>query len=434
LGSGMFVFDTTTPWTWITIANVEQWCCLPTAPCINTHQTTRFGHLGLRQTGTPLPLVVSALLQPKERLLAWQRRAFCKHFGCAETGKTMLEQESELCTLLMADHPDAATTLVALQAAHGQGPDTDNTPDELEALTAAAFQEMDAEEQEHWKDQAQKYKDENSKAHRLAKQVFAAARKNAAIDEEADQPLPAPTPVKKGDHLLAQPSEDAVAERVAALRSSIPFVRPYVPGGPQTKELPPTVIECRANRVERTQTWVARYQQSEDAPEPLDSMVQKQRKDMQQVSKSKTWGTRGTTEHEAFQTIIQWLWDKHRWHHPAEVTTLPTHVAKALQKCHHCATKTDDICPEWAALQAEQPLPATTTETPRRPDTSLGLASAKLLSPRERQHKKTLRSWQPTHQPPSRWVLDWHQPNHPPSQRHAARCRHRHLPGVWSSR
>ncbi len=373
LGGGMFVFDTATPWTWITITNVEQWYCLPAAPCINTFNPTSFGFLGLKQTGAPLPLVVSALLHTKDCLLAWQRKAFCQHFGCT-ANTTMLEQEMELCAKLMAGHPDEESTLSALERAHGQGPEADNVPEELEALTAAAFQELDVEEQEQWKDQGEKYKAPNSKAQQLAKQVLAAARKNAAINEEADnEPLPAPAHVKEDDKPLADPRADTETERAAALRSSIPFVRPYVPGGPGTKELPSTVTECRANRVERTSTWVARYQ-SEVTPETLDAgdVGKLRRKDMQQVSKSKVFGARGTTEHLAFQTTIQWLWDKHRWHHPADATTLPTHVAQALQSCQHCATKRDEACPIWEALQAGQPPAATTTATPTRPDACQG--------------------------------------------------------------
>ena len=373
LGDGMFVFDTASPWTWITITDVEQWCCLPAAPYVNTCNPTRFGFLGLRQTGTPLPLAVSALLHTKDRLMAWQRKAFCQHFGCTAT-KTLLEQEIELCTKLMAGHPDLATTLSALETAHGQGPEADNVPEDLEALTAAAFQELDAEEQEQWKDQCEKYKAPNSKAQRLAKQVLSAARKNASIDEEVDnEPLPAPSNVKEDAIPLADPRADAETERAAHLRSLIPFVRPYVPGGPGTKELPSTVTECRANRVERTSTWVARYQSEVPPPTRDTGDMGKQRKDIQQVSKSKVFGVRGTTEHLAFQTTIQWLWDKHQWHHPADVTTLPAHVTQALQICQHCTAKRTGACPIWEALQASQP-PAAAIAT--HPDTAPGPALA----------------------------------------------------------
>ena len=437
LGSGMFAFDVATPWTWITITAVEKWFCLPAAPVINTCDPSRFGFLGLRQTGAPLPLVVTALLHTKDRLLAWQRKAFCQHFGCTANGKTLFEQEIELCTMMMADHPDVATTLAALERAHGQGSEADDAPEELEALTAAAFQELDAEEQEQWKDQGAKYKADNSKAQQLAKQVLAAARKNAAIDEEADnEPILATPQVKKDDKLLTEARPDREAERAENLRSDIAFAHHYAPGGPGNKELPLDVTECRVNRVERTWNWVARYQSdaAPTTPEP--------RKDLLQRTRSKFFGATGATEHVAFQTIVQWLWDKHRWLHPAEVA-LPAHVAQMLQKCDHCATTPGKACPIWAAVQAKKQTRHQQTQQRRLQHVQRHVLDRhqprqKLHAPNPRErHKRpsptqaTLQ--QPAWQPLWRCVLDWHRPRQPINPRQARRLqRHARRQGLMA--
>lgn len=371
LDDGVIVMDMALPWHWITITDVERWHCLPATPCINTTSPHRFGFLALRPSGTPVPLVVSAMVQTKDHLLVWQRKAFCQHFSC--TAKTLPEQEVELCAKLMAGHPDATATLAALERVHGEA--TDDTPEDLEALTAAAFQELDSEEQEQWKAQGDKYKQDTSAANRLAKQVLNAARRNAAIDEEVDDDNhPALRHVKEADRPLTASSQAMVqkddAERLAHLRSAIPFVRPYVPGGPGSMELPSTVSECRANRIERTQTWVARYQ-SENKQATHET--EEPDKEMLQVSKSKAFGTnvkKGQTEHQAFQWVIQWLWKKHQWHHPGE-RQLPAHVEGLLLSCQHCSGKRDGECPIWAAVQAGD-LPVASSATARHPEASLG--------------------------------------------------------------
>ena len=379
LDDGVLVMDLGTPWHWITITDVEQWHCLPATPCINTASPHRFGFLALQPSGAPLPLLVSAMVQTKDRLLAWQRKAFCQHFGC--TAKTAHEQEAELCAKLMAGHPDATTTLAALERVHGQGPEIDDTPEELEALTAAAFQELDAEEQEQWKAQGDKYKQENSAAHQLAKQVLDAARQNLAIDEEADDDNRQAMPQVKEVHNPLPASSQAMeqkddADRLVQLRSNIPFVGPYVPGGPGTTELPSSVSMCRANRVERTQTWVARYE-CEDKPAEHDA--EEVDREMNQVSKSKNFGPnlkKGASEHQAFQHVIQWLWKKHHWHNPGE-RRLPAHVEGLLMSCQHCMAKERvGKCPIWAAVESGE-LPAPSSASTPLPEARLGPASAK---------------------------------------------------------
>ena len=88
-------------------------------------------------------------------------------------------------------------------------------------------------------------------------------------------------------------------------------------------------------------------------------------------------GAQAMTEHQGFQTTIQWLRDKQRWYHPAEVTILPVHMADGLHKRRRPATTPGDTCPLRAPLQADQPPAATTAASPTRPDACLGPASAK---------------------------------------------------------
>jgi hypothetical protein len=75
--------------------------------------------------------------------------------------------------------------MAALESARNNT-NTIEVPLDLEALTAAAFQEMDAENQEQFKVERDKYKQAGTVAQRLAAEVLKAARQNANAEEEAD--------------------------------------------------------------------------------------------------------------------------------------------------------------------------------------------------------------------------------------------------------
>ena len=374
LHNGNLGLDIAKPWTWVTVTDVERWFVLPSSVCSNNFEPNKYGFLCLRPAAAPLPLVVAAMVRTgPERLLVWQRKALCQHFGC-NGNETVEQQETSLCAGLLAGHPDVGSTMAALESARNNT-NTIEAPLDLEALTAAAFQEMDAENQEQFKVERDKYKQAGTVAQRLAAEVLKAARQNANAEEEADDHDQTTAPSKELDMPLADLAKAGVpdADRADCVRSAIPFVRPFVPGGPGTMDLPTTVVECRVNRVERTQTWVARYQ-SED-PVPQGAKVSKE---LQQVSKSKVFiGNKGSTEHQAFQLVVSWLWQKHRVYQPK--CDIPGQVARVLLPCQHCEARAPS-CPTWAAVQAGE-LTTTAKATPSRADTCLGSASAKTSGP-----------------------------------------------------
>jgi hypothetical protein len=176
-----------------------------------------------------LPAFIAALLRRgPQRLLMWQRTSFCKHFE--GVGKNQQERETALIHTFLQGHPGQTAALHTLGTLWGRPTNDDDAeeevPDEIQALTAAALQEMDPEQQEEFKEERSRYGAAGSKAANLANELLQARKQNirrAAVEQEtghqpdsamAVPPLEAPTPFPASTPPLV-PAHQAVASAMA---------------------------------------------------------------------------------------------------------------------------------------------------------------------------------------------------------------------------
>jgi hypothetical protein len=178
--------------------------------------------------------------------LKWQQVAFCKHFQVM--GNNQQEQETVLIETTLQGHPGQAAGMETLKIFWaGSMEDDKEVPDEIQACTAAALQEMDREEQEEFSEENKTYCTAGCKAARLAKELLQARRENieqaTPQEETGHEPATAmappeattPPPVKTQHPLQLQHEADtdptAPTSQAEALRSLVVWARPFVPGG-----------------------------------------------------------------------------------------------------------------------------------------------------------------------------------------------------------
>ena len=116
---------------------------------------------------------------------------------------------------------------------------------------------------------------------------------------------------------------DALGHRV---RTSIPWARKYTPGHPNSHvQINSDVVKAVHLPFDpQRHQWFSRYELHKRNPELP--------KEFHQGSKQQRCGT--SSEHQAFQTVLKWMWGKHAAVAPGSAP--PPWVALALEDCAHC--------------------------------------------------------------------------------------------------
>ena len=134
-----------------------------------------------------------------------------------------------------------------------------------------------------------------------------------------------------------RPSIPAVLKQPRRAKTNMRWARRFLPGTVESgAELPAAVEESRLDHPPGNRcVWSARYRMASSSPVvwPVDFARQ---------TRSRKYGM-GRTEHQAFQEVVGFLWDKHS--HASEPSLLaarPKWVSGALTACSACAAGGED--------------------------------------------------------------------------------------------
>ena len=189
---------------------------------------------------------------------------------------------------------------------------------------------------------------------------------------QIDQEEPPKEGLDAGGATVAQ---DTHTENPRA-KCSIKWCRQYMPGHPLSgvPEAPRTKQgQLHTEQLANSHTqWIARLEiegdKEGDAPPETAQGSNSQRFEVES----------GQSEHQAFQTVLRWLWDKWKyWQEhradPAPVS-FPIHIQAALKPCPICSAAraggpdqatVDGECSTMKALWGEEPRPVRFPEAPR---------------------------------------------------------------------
>ncbi len=411
---GQFVLDPSIPWEWISVAAIEEWAYVPMAWCVNAIDVCRVGFLGMRRTGVDMPAVVAAMANwgapGVKGLSKWLRAEFCRLFKCS--GRSARERELALAERVLASHPEREAVMASLIARHAKAEakaakraqeaagtrerdhesssDTDSgeEPDEqVAALTGVAVTEMAPLDVRDCRKDGVKYKHHAQAIHR----DMAAARRAAQLPSQPPQPVtetgagnlePVESSAEQVTHTGAEPlpaSAEAVpvtgAEPLSSsakpptdtgggqaarapvadwVRSNVAEVAPLLPWYGQAR--PGSMKQLLFNRIAAKRCWTGRF------------VDMRQDFATQHKTHSVTWAEVGgkskSSEHQAFQKCLEWLWSRAKAWYP-EIAE-PSAVRQALENCKSCKEQT--AC-TWRYCAAQIAIPA-----PQDPPESKGAA------------------------------------------------------------
>ena len=293
----------TVGWEWLVVTDIQNWFFLPFTWQTNTVLCNQYGCMRAEEAGVPVPALAEAFVtKGRRRLIRHDRTAFHQAFGIQTPHTADAAQvksgDKELMRLLLDGHPNLQQYMERLEDFHkweatnnkrrrkasAAVSHSENSSSGLSdqgsgqqcALTVAALGDMDEANKRAWQQERKTRKMMGMKG------TFHAAR--GILRAERQQRA-------KGEPQECIPASGAV-------RCNISWARQFVPGTKQSGiTLPEGVTRSCLEMSQVRQVWVARYKHPTLQAAGFRPTRSKSYKD--------------ATEHQAFQIILRWLWNRH---------------------------------------------------------------------------------------------------------------------------
>ena len=346
---GRWAFVATRRLVWIFVERVEDWRFIPMDWVVNAHDTHTFGCVVAQERGDGeqhVPALAEALVTAgRSRLMMHDRPTLAGAGGkAAEFQK--IEELLRGHTLLphyvkrlqeWHDEMEAKTRRRQRRAREranldkGEAPPPTSSESSSEAeeqvdpkqkaFTCAALQELDEANLREWK---------------------ADKRINQLIGQRGERGVRhAARQVLRRERTKRQPPRGDVKQRV--VRCNVPWASRYVPGAAESgMTLPEGCRQSTLNAPPNLFVWVARYRH------PLLELQNPPKRPTHSKNFTPPKGEAGDgrTEHQAFQKVLRWLWDRHEevCAQTGTASHRPEWVSTALAPCSSCTAPGECEC------------------------------------------------------------------------------------------
>jgi hypothetical protein len=360
-----YLFDLQDSWAWVVAVDIKKWFSLPADWVLNRHDTNRFGFVAAEVVSEPIPAVIPALLLKSYRRIPDARRQdFLEIYDepFKECGRD--EAEIRLFRKVLDGRADCARHVAELEAIHAAmaairkakqlrkkqkeadecGDSSVNHASEAEeeevdeiqgALSFAALEDMGEANRKEFtgirkqlggnkpvRTKAQQLRRDARKAGKLAGDGGERMGRDASEAKPKEQDN-APTASKHSEE------NTSVCRPPKRAQTNMFWARPYVPGMPESgAELPANVKRSSLEYPPGDRfVWVARYVGLAD-----DLFTE----GLKRPTRTRSHGEKLRTEHQAFQLVLKWLWQKHACAILPLEQALPERVRMAMSECGEC--------------------------------------------------------------------------------------------------
>ena len=378
------MIDLREEWYWLLVTDIRQWECIPVTWVVSIANPSKFGFLAGKM-GIPIPAVVAALVAiGRRRVLQDKAKKLIKHCMDEEVDShsTHAEQVRALINKLMVGHPDLEKWLDKWQkcenwlAKRAARTKKKVNPEIAHDISSSSSEDNELDDDMAWREglaleeipDAQEFKGRreihHKKSHRATQKNMLEKAQSGLMNPPGTgsptQPtntgseLPAPAEagqqVQLTDHGSEHPPpsmpEDPRSDR--RVQTQIPWAKKFTPGHYESRTQVPDVVQCVRLHYDRgPKQWFAKYELPDgEVRQRLPTAYKQQSK-----SKKGQVDEQGQIEHQAFQFVLQWVWDKHARVAPGSAP--PMLVSEALRECTYC--RQDLPCEAMSKLKASGP-------------------------------------------------------------------------------